>query len=538
MKKIFLFMMLAFILVIAACSNNEDAEGEQEGTDQPNSSENTGSGATDSEPKGELKVGIMSQPTTLDAPMTTEAIVRDISINIYETLLTLDEENKPVPMLAESVEANDEGTEFTFKLREGVKFHNGSEMTSEDVLASMNRWKEVAGTALAALQEATFEAPDEYTFVMTIPSPQSDILDLLAGQGQYPAIMPKEVIDEAGSSGVNEYIGTGPFKFEEWRQDQYIHLTAFTDYVAVDEPASGLAGKKAALVEDLYFYITKDTSTLLTGVQTGEFDIAFSVAFDNYEQVKNDENLNVYSAYFGTMNLVYNKKEGPFQDVKMRQAVNAALNASDAMLGAFANEELYRMGHSYMNQDVANWYSEAGEEGYNQADVEKAKQLLEEAGYNGEELTLLTSRDIEYHYNIAVIVQEQLKQIGMNVSIDVYDWATHVEKRGEPGNWDLLTAGFNYSTTPTQIPTLRSDWPGWTDDPKISEMMSEIGKTMDLTEGKAIWDELQAYSWTEYVPFTQFGAVPVIIAANKNVENLVVMDRPIMMPLWNTSINK
>lgn len=538
MKKFFLFMMLAFILVIAACSNNEDAEGEQEGTGQPNSSENTGSEATDSEPKGELKVGIMSQPTTLDAPMTTEAIVRDISINIYETLLTLDEENKPVPMLAESVEANDEGTEFTFKLREGVKFHNGSEMTSEDVLASMNRWKEVAGTALAALQKATFEAPDEYTFVMTIPSPQSDILDLLAGQGQYPAIMPKEVIDEAGSSGVNEYIGTGPFKFEEWRQDQYIHLTAFTDYVAVDEPASGLAGKKAALVEDLYFYITKDTSTLLTGVQTGEFDIAFSVAFDNYEQVKNDENLNVYSAYFGTMNLVYNKKEGPFQDVKMRQAVNAALNASDAMLGAFANEELYRMGHSYMNEDVANWYSEAGEEGYNQADVEKAKQLLEEAGYDGEELTLLTSRDIEYHYNIAVIVQEQLKQIGMNVSIDVYDWATHVEKRGEPGNWDLLTAGFNYSTTPTQIPTLRSDWPGWTDDPKISEMMSEIGKTMDLTEGKAIWDELQAYSWTEYVPFTQFGAVPVIIAANKNVENLVVMDRPIMMPLWNTSINK
>lgn len=236
------------------------------------------------------------------------------------------------------------------------------------------------------------------------------------------------------------------------------------------------------------------------------------------------------------MNLVYNKKTGPFKDIKMREAVNIGLNVDDIMLSAFAYEVLYKMNSSYINENVKNWYSEEGKEAYNQNDQERAKQLIEEAGYDGEEIKLLTSRDIQYHYDIAVVVQEQLKQLGMNVKLEVYDWASHLEVRDNPDEWHLSTAGLNFATTPSQLVSLNPNWSGWLDDQKIPELMKSITEADSQEEGKALWDELQGYAWNEYLPLTQFGSVPVLLAARNNVEGLTIMDRPILMPLWNAEI--
>lgn len=207
------------------------------------------------------------------------------------------------------------------------------------------------------------------------------------------------------------------------------------------------------------------------------------------------------------------------------------------MLGAFASEELYGFGSSYMNEKVVNWYSEAGQEGCNQNNTEKAKQLLEEVGYNGEEITLLSNRDIPYHYDIAMIVQEQLNQLGINVNLEVFDWAAHIERRDDPDYWDIVTAGINYPAVPSTLVSLARNWSGWTDDTKIAGLLEEIISSDSLSEGKEKWYELQGYAWTEYIPFTQFGSVPIIMAAKSSIEGLQVMDRPIMMPLWNTKVN-
>lgn len=520
MKRLSSVLVILVLLILAACGEDKSDSNKENGNED-----------------NQLKVAIIQQPSTFDPHMTSESIVRDTSVNVYETLITLNADYQPVTMLAESVDESEDGKVYTFKLREGVKFHNGKEMTSEDVLASMNRWKEKSPIARENLDTATFEATDEYTVVLNLEKSRLDTLELLAGQDYAPAIMPKEIIEEAGEEFVSEFIGTGPFKFEEWKQDQYIHLSAFEDYAAVDAPADGLSGKKEALVDDIYFYITKDTSTLLAGLQSGEFDIAgTSIGFNNYEIIKNDPNIDIYSAYFGTMNLVYNKKTGPFKDIKMREAVNIGLNVDDIMLSAFAYEELYKMNSSYINENVKNWYSEEGKEAYNQNDQEKAKQLIEEAGYDGEEIKLLTSRDIQYHYDIAVVVQEQLKQLGMNVKLEVYDWASHLEVRDNPDEWHLSTAGLNFATTPSQLVSLNPNWSGWLDDQKIPELMKSITEADSLEEGKALWDELQGYAWNEYLPLTQFGSVPVLLAARNNVEGLTIMDRPILMPLWNAEI--
>src|SRR5690606_30175475 len=111
----------------------------------------------------------------------------------------------------------------------------------------------------------------------------------------------------------------------------------------------------------------------------------------------------------GTQNIIYNKKEGIMSDAKLRQAVNAALNTEAIMLASFANENLYELEHGYMSTDQTSWASSAGSESYNQNDIEKAKQLAEEAGYNGEEIIIMTTSDYDYMYNTAVVAQEQLK---------------------------------------------------------------------------------------------------------------------------------
>src|SRR5699024_10632338 len=126
-----------------------------------------------------------------------------------------------------------------------------------------------------------------------------------------------------------------------------------------------------------------------------------------------------------------------FIDPVMRQAVNAALNIDEIMLGGFKNENLFDVDHGFMSQYAKSWYSESGLDYFNQQDLDKAIDLLEEAGYDGEEVVLLTDRSHPTIYGMAVVVQEQLAQIGMDVHLESYDWATVSEKRTEPENWDF-----------------------------------------------------------------------------------------------------
>src|SRR5699024_3862661 len=136
------------------------------------------------------------------------------------------------------------------------------------------------------LSDADFEATDTYTVDLKLEERASDVLDIMAGQGQFPGIMPKEIIESASAEGVSEFIGTGPFQYEEWKQDQYVHLKKYEDYVADSRETSGYAGKKEALVDDIYYHIVTDASTRLTGIQTGEYDVADSIEFDNFDQLE------------------------------------------------------------------------------------------------------------------------------------------------------------------------------------------------------------------------------------------------------------
>src|SRR5699024_2303906 len=124
--------------------------------------------------------------------------------------------------------------------------------------ASMNRWLDNSPRARLLLDHAHFEAKDTYVVELTLEKRVSDVLDIMAGQGQFAAIMPKEQIETATPEGVAEIIGTGPFKFEEWKQDQYVHIVKYDDYQSREEEPSGYAGRREALVDDIYYHFVSD----------------------------------------------------------------------------------------------------------------------------------------------------------------------------------------------------------------------------------------------------------------------------------------
>src|SRR5690625_3144572 len=365
-------LLTVLVVLLAACGTDTD-DAVSEETDESNQMEETEEVETAG---GDLQVAFYQQPPTLDIHMTTSAASYMIGRHIFEGLMALNEDYESVPMLAESVDESDDGLTYTFHLREGVMFHNGKEMIAEDVIASMERWQEINTSSELIFGGSTWEATDDYTVVLTLAEPATGVLESLAAVLQAPVIMPKEVIEEADATGVQEYIGTGPFKFVEWEQDKQIHLEKFDDYTPLDTEPNDFSGKKEALVDNIYFELVLDASTRLAGILSGQYDVAYALSNDDYEQLENESHVNTYEAVTGNAYLIFNKHEpSKFTDPLMRQAVNAVLNIDEIMLGGFKNENLFDVDHGFMSKYAKAWYSESGMEHFNQQDLDKAKEL-------------------------------------------------------------------------------------------------------------------------------------------------------------------
>lgn len=177
-------------------------------------------------------------------------------------------------------------------------------------------------------------------------------------------------------------------------------------------------------------------------------------------------------------------------DEKMRQAVNAALNMEEIMQASFVNEAMYSLDNGFLSTDQVSWATEAGADSYNQNDPERAKELLAEAGYDGEEIVLMVTRDYDYHYNAAIVTQSQLEAAGFNVKLDVYDWATVIGNLDDTTKWNMFITGTAFVTSPSQLLVLDPNFFGGTDHPKITELKDAIRLSTTQEEAKAHWEEL------------------------------------------------
>ena len=521
-KKIVSSLFLLMVLIVAGCSSDDSNSDSNSDSEKPK----------EGQAGGVLEVAYPTQPQTLDPHTTTAEATRDAAKVIYEALLTLDENYEVIPQLADSYEINEDGSVITFKLREGVKFHNGEEMLAEDVVASMKKWAENT----PELGEHEWVAVDEYTVELQLSQPSFLTMYFLADQGRIAAIMPKEIAESAGPTGAAEYIGTGPFQFVEWKQDEVIHFKKFEDYQPDSDPTNGLGGKKEALVDEINWNFVPDSSTRVNGLMSGQYHFVHMLNYDSIPQLENSGNAVVDVWSYGIEGLVFNKKEGLFADVKARQAVNYALDMDAIMAAAFTGPDYYELDPGLFLPSQTGWYTDAGKEFYNQKDPEKAKQLLNEAGYNGEEIIILTSRDYEHHYNAAVATQQGLEKIGMNVKLDVYDWPTLLERRNDPTAYHIFFTGFSTTTTPHQYVFLDSEtvWPGWSNNPEIDRLLDEIKTAKSQDEAKVLYSELQQIIW-EYLPVINVGKNSRVSGHSKDLKGYTNLLGP---NFWNVTISE
>ena len=483
--------------------------------------------------KDEINIAITSESSTYDIQKTTSSIPRGMLCGtVYEQLVTLNSKGEPVPELCEEYTVNDDATEYTFKLRKGVKFHDGSEMKADAVVASLNRWADNYSAVTNLIGEARFEKVDDYTVTLKTEKPCVTLLSLLAGGAQRAVITTEEAIASEGEDGnMTEIIGTGPYTFKEWELDQYVWLEKFDDYVPYgnpDEETDGWAGYKHAYTKDLYFWVVPEESTRVAGLQTGQYDSA-NIGDGNLAQVESNEDLNVSSEEGGQVAIVFNKKQGLCADQNMRKAINCFTDADDLQSVSYGSS--YSLGSSYMESYQTTWYNDAGSENYNTKDTEAGKQYLEAAGYNGETLKILASSTNSFD-KIGQVLEQELEANGIDCEMTTVDWGTFSEYRNDPEKYDLFISSFSSVPVPSLRNYFGANYAGWTSDEKLDELWDVYNNSASIDEAAKAWEDIQAYSW-DYLPIINLGHYISHDAFNSEMQGVTYYSGPYY---WNAYI--
>ena len=483
---------------------------------------------------GTIRFMLEAEPPTLDPHWSTSTVTTTVGMHWLETLFTLGSKYEIIPDLAEGYTTSDDLKVYDIALRKGVLFHNGKEMTSEDVVASITRWGKVAhyGKSLFKNVESV-TATSKYAVRITLQKGSAVVPAFLTWQGRSP-IYPKEVLDEAGEEHVKTRIGSGPYQFIEHLPDNYIKLKRFSKYVPREEPANGYGGKKTPYIEEIMMIVVPEQAQRVNMVQAGELDFSDWITPDMFDMLNADPNIDTLIVkpkeyILGAMN----KKKGPFTNKTLRQAAQAALDMKPIMTNAVGRPEFYRLEPSLCFPESI-WFTEVGAPYYNQANPEKAKKLMKEAGYKGEKIRWFVTKHYEWMYQSAVIGAQQLRDVGFDVDLQVMDWSSVLERRHNPDIWEIFTTGFDMQADPSLLLHLNCSWPSWSCFPEIDTLMEKFISTGKYEDRLEVWKDIEKF-YFENALNIKFGDFFTLRIKRNYVKGYVNMTHAI---LWNSWLDK
>ncbi|MEK5186425.1 ABC transporter substrate-binding protein [Solibacillus sp. FSL R5-0691] len=436
-----LMMLLIMSLFLAACGA-DDAETSSSETSN-DSSTDTDSNTTDNSSSSTPQVlvfGRGADSVSLDPGIVTDGESFKVTQNLFETLLNFGEQDTTInPGLAKEWEVSEDGLTYTFQLQEGVKFHDGTDFNAEAVIKNVNRWKggkEEDFYYFNSMFKAEGEdiikdvtAEGDYTVVFTLSRPQAPFLKNLAmspfGIGSPTAF------EAAGDKFGDNPVGTGPFKFTEWKRNDSITIEKFEDYWQEGLPK----------LDKVIFRSIPDNSARLNELMAGNIDLADGINPSDGKTVEGDSTLQLIER--PSMNIGYlglTNTRAPFDNKLVRQAVNYAID-KQAIVDAFF-EGRAEVAANPMPPSIS---------GYNDAispypyDPEKAKSLLAEAGYDGKEIELW-AMPVPRPYmpdgaKVAEVIQKNLEDVGIPSKIVTFEWATYLEK-AKNGEADAFMLGW------------------------------------------------------------------------------------------------
>lgn len=463
---------------------------------------------------GVLDVALSSIPAIIDPFATSLQADWVVARQVCEPLFDVSTSYEVKPVLVESYDYDGDVT-YVLTLRDGVKFQSGADFTPDDVIASLERYFNTPGNgSILAGMTKSIEATGDNEVTITLNSPSAIVPTLLTTAYMMPASVVK---DREITDPVTELDCTGPYTLTNYSPNGPITLDRWDDYQPVDGESDGATGEKKAYADQIVFTGVPEESTRIQQVETGQIDIGGAVALDNYEPILQNGQAQALTLkpVSGSV-VVFNKAEGIMSDVKMRQAFLAALNMDDILLAGFGNPDFYTTDGSLIPAVNEAWSTDAGTEPYNNQDLDKVAQLLEEAGYNGEPIVWMTTEEDPTWYGPALPAQQQLKEAGINIDLQVVDRATLIDRRNHPDQFDLFSSGIPTYADPVLLPYLQESFPGtWTSSER-DDLLAQLSSEPDQEARKAIWEELQTLVWQD-VPFLKFGTLANVVVAATDV---------------------
>ena len=446
---------------------------------------------------GDIIVGIGSPIPSLDIMGTTDDVGRIINLHLYEALVTRDEKLQPSAGLAESWDISPDGLTYTFKLRKGVKFHNGKEMTATDVKASIERYQRMSLRRRYLDQIAEVSIVDPGTVAVKLKTPQPLFLNNFSQPEVLVAILPAEDGDK--DPGKTSLVGTGPYKLVENKADSHVKLARFDDY-ALDTRypgPSGYGGRKDALFDTLTFRIIAEPSAMVAAIETGEIHLADLVPEHSVPGLKNNAALTVINRMPTAMqNLTLNMAVPPMDKLPFRQAIASILDMDEILAGA--SDGNYRL-NPYLQYPGYPLYPEGIKAPlYNAKNAEQAKKLVADAGYKDEVIQIISASTFPWHSNTALIISEQLKSIGIKTQIETMDWPAVVALRAKKAGWSLNPGQFGTGPWLGDPVLSIGDLGGKTssnnaEDPVLAKMVADMQLKPTAEERKAAWHQAQQH---------------------------------------------
>ena len=477
-------------------------------------------------------LAMVAEPQTLDPMASTADLVGTIMQHVYEPLYTFDAKWNVVPMLAESLpKVSADGKTYSITLRKGVMLHSGRELNADDVVASLQRWMDTSPRGKAVSKELeSIKAKGPLGVELVLKGPYAPLVAQLALPSGMAAIMAKESI----ASPLASFVGTGPYRFKERKPDAYVLLTRFDKYSARKEPASGYGGKREALIEELRFVPVPSANTRVEGALAGQYDYADLLPVEALPRLEKaaGKALPIMTPAFGFPYLVLNTKEGVAANQPLRQAIQTAIGEGEMLAAGFGDTRFFSAEGNHFPKG-SPFYSTAGTEQYNQRNAKHAKELAEKAGYKGEPIRVLTSRQYDFHYNMALLMAEQLKRAGFKVDLNVVDWATLVQRRNDAKLWDIyITHSGQFPEPMLSPPQLGDGAPGWWGTPAKQAALAAFNREPDPAKRGALWGKVQQVVYDE-VPYINVGKFNGLSAKSPALDNY----QPATWPFfWNAKI--
>ncbi|MER7446599.1 ABC transporter substrate-binding protein [Microbacterium sp. NPDC097977] len=475
----------------------------------------SGDASTGGEPQtgGTLTVALSATPAIIDPFATSLQADWVIARQVCEPLFDVSTTYEVGPVLADEITDEGDGL-YNIVLREGVTFQNDEPFTSKDVIASLNRYFETPGNGsiLASLTESV-EAVDDTTVAIRLNTPSPLLPTLLTTAYMMPASV---VEGRPASDAVDELVCTGPYTVSSYAADGDVVLDRWDGYQKRSEAPDGGLGAKEAYADQIVFTPMPEASTRRQATESGQIDIGGVIPLDDYDSVVSGGQAQaiLLSPTSGST-VVFNKAQGIMSDVKMREAFLAALNMDDIMLAAFGNPEFFTVDGSFIPATNEFWATDAGAEAYNAQDVDRVKDLLDEAGYDGEPIVWLTTKEDPSWYGPALPAQQQLKEAGINIDLRVLDRATVIQQRTDPAAFDLFSSGIPTYADPVLLPYLQQTFPGSWASTERDELLTALSTESDADARKSTWEEMQTLVYAD-LPFLKFGTSrPLVIASNR-----------------------